>query len=150
MDFIFKRNLWKFFKALQVQANQIYCLLVASPIHYAWITIINKEGHTIQKRITIAHFVNYLTKMPPSDVSYQLSINLYGKRSFEAKSTNDLNIKKIEALYPDIIAYHCMESIKQGKRLELTPQTIKHYKFKARYIEDLKTIIEQYNNILTK
>ena len=150
MDFIFKRNLWKFFKALQVQANQMYCLLVASPIHYAWITIINRTEHTIQKRITIAQFVKYLTKMPSSEVFYQMSINLYGGKIFEAKSISDLNIKKIETLFLDLIAYHCVESIKQGKRLELTPRTIRHYKFKARYIEDLKTIIEQCNNMITE
>lgn len=150
MDIILKRNLWKFFKVLQVQANQIYCTLVASPIHYAWITIINKSEPTIKKRIRISQFANSLRKMPSSDVFYQLSINLYGKRTFNAKSISDLNIKKIEALFPDIIAYHCIESLKQGKLLELTPQIIKQYKFKDRYIEDLKTIIEQCNNIITK
>lgn len=150
MDIIFKRNLWKFFKVLQIQANQIYCLLMASPIHYAWITIINRSEHTIQKRITIAQFVNYLPKMPSSEVFYQMSVNLYGEKIFESKTISDLNIKKIESLFPDIVAYHCNESIKQGKRLELTPQTIRHYKFKARYIDDLKTIIEQCNNMITE
>lgn len=149
MDVIFKRNLWKFFKVLQVQANQIYCLLVASPIHYAWITIINREEPATQKRVSIAHFVKNHSKMPSSDVFYHLTINLYGERTYEAKCVKDLHIKNIEALYPDIIAYHCQENIKQGKRFELNLQTVKHYKFKARYIEDLKIIIEQCNNKLT-
>ena len=74
-DYILKSNLWKFFKTLRAQANPIYCLFMASPIAYAWVTIIDKMDSTIHKRISIAQFINTLKKMPSTSKYYRLSIN---------------------------------------------------------------------------
>ena len=148
---ILKSNLWKFFKALRAQANPIYCLLVASPVHYAWINISDKSDPTIQKRISIAQFVNALKKIPSKDKYYLLSINLFLHTSEEHKviytynavSRDELSVDIVKTLWPDIVAYHCAEAIKRNERFELTPQTIKRYKFKARYLDELNLLIEQ-------
>ena len=153
---ILKSNLWKFFKTLRTQANPIYCLLVASPIHYAWITILDRRDNNSQKRITIAQFINSLKKMPSSDKLYQLAINTYvptesGKQSkitYEVILLQQLSVDIIKKLLPSIVAYHCFERAKQGHHLELTPKTIQHYKFKTRYIEELQRIIEQCNETI--
>ena len=74
-DYIHKSNLWKFFKALRVQANPVYHLLVATPINDAWITIFDKADSTVQKRISILQFIHSLKKMPspsPSQVLWKL------------------------------------------------------------------------------
>jgi hypothetical protein len=154
---ILKSNLWKFFKALRAQANPIYCLLVTSPISYVWITIIDKSDSTIQKRISIAQFVNAQKKLPSKYKYYLLSINLFsytseeykGIYTYNAVSQNELSVDIIKTLWPDIVAYHCAEAIKRTERFELTPQTIKRYKFKARYLGELHKIIEQCNATLT-
>ena len=153
---ILKSNLWKFFKTLRTQANPVYCLLAASPIHYAWITIVDKNDSNSQKRITIAQFINSLKKMPLTGKLYQLAINTYsstesgkkGNITYEAIFLQQLSVEIIDRELPSIIAFHCIESIKQGLHFELTPQTILHYKFKARYIDELKTIIQQCNDAI--
>lgn len=155
---ILKNNLWKFFKTLRTQANPIYCLLAASPIHYAWITIVDKNDSNSQKRITIAQFINSLKKMPSSDKLYQLAINIYpptesdkqSKITYEAILLQQLSVDIIKELLPGIIAYHCIESAKRGHHLELTTQTIQHYKFKARYLDELRSIIKQCNDAIEK
>lgn len=152
MDYILKSNLWKFFKSLRVQANQIYCMLVASPIHYAWITIVDKKDSSVQQRITIAQFVKSLKEMPSAGKCYKLGINLYlnnTQSSFEAACLSELSVEIVEGLFVGIVSYHCKEWKDSGKLLELTPQTIQHYKFKQRYIQDLQTIVEQCNASLT-
>lgn len=157
-ELILKSNLWKFLKTLRVQANPIYCLLVASPVHYAWITISDKSDPTIQKRISIAQFVNALKKIPSKDKYYLLSINLFSQTSdkhkgiytYNAVSRDKLSVDIVKTLWPDIVAYHCAEAIKRNERFELTPQTIKRYKFKARYLDELKLLIEQCNAALEK
>lgn len=150
---ILKSNLWKFFKALRAQANPIYCLLVASPISYAWITIIDKLDSTIQKRISIAQFVNALKKMPSTGKYYRLSINTYnfntlGKQTFEASFQHELSFEIATTLLPAIIANHCVEARARGERFELTPQIKNQYKFKAKYIDELLSIIEQCNKAI--
>jgi hypothetical protein len=167
---ILKSNLWKFFKALRAQANPIYCLLVTSPISYVWITIIDKSDSTIQKRISIAQFVNAQKKLPSKYKYYLLSINLFSHTSEEHKgiffsqtsdkhkgiytynavSRDELSVDIVKTLWPDIVAYHCAEAIKRNERFELTPETIKRYKFKARYLDELKLLIEQCNAALEK
>ena len=157
-ELILKSNLWKFFKALRAQANPIYCLLVASPVHYAWITISDKSDPTIQKRISIAQFVNALKKTPSKDKYYLLSINLFlhtseehkGIYTYNAVRRDELSVDIVKTLWPDIVAYHCAEAIKRNERFELTPQTIKRYKFKARYLDELNLLIEQCNAALEK
>ena len=153
-NFILKSNLWKFFKALRAQANPIYCLLVASPIHYAWITILDKSDSASQKRITIAQFVHALKKMPSTGKYYQLSINLWSylqdKHTHNIIYQSDLSVEMATAIYPDLVAYHCVEEMQQDTRLELTPQTIQRYKLKARYLDELKTIIQQCNDAIEK
>lgn len=148
---ILKSNLWKFFKALRAQANHIYCLLVASPIHYAWITIIDKFDATIQKRISITQFVNSFKKMPSTDKYYRLSINTYDletsrRITFEATLQQELSLEDVTALFAAIIANHCVEARGRGERFELTPQVMLKYKFKARYIDDLQPIILECNS----
>lgn len=148
MDYILKSNLWKFFKSLRVQANQIYCMLVASPIHYAWITVVDKKDSSVQQRVTIAQFVNSLKEMPSVGKCYKLGINLYlnkTKRSYEAACLSELSVEIVEGLFVGIVSYHCKEWADSGNRLEFTPQVIQHYKFKLRYVQDMQTIIEQCN-----
>ena len=151
-NYILKSNLWKFFKTLRVQANPFYCLLVASPIHYAWITIIDKSDSASQKRIAIAQFVHALKKMPSTGKYYQLSINLWSssqdKHTHNIVYQSDLSVEVATAIFSDLVAYHCVEEMRQGARFELTPQTIQRYKFKARYLDELNTIIEQCNNAI--
>lgn len=147
---ILKSNLWKFFKALRAQANPIYCLLVASPISYAWITIIDKMDYTIQKRISIAHFVNVLKKMPSKGKYYRLSIYTYhigsgSKQLFEASLQHELSLEVVGRLLPVILANHCIEARSRGERFALTPPIKKQYKFKERYIDELQQIIELHN-----
>ena len=157
-NYILKSNLWKFFKTLRAQANPIYCLFVASPIAYAWVTIIDKMDSTIQKRISIAQFINTLKKMPSKDKYYLLSINLFlhtseehkGIYTYNAVRRDELSVDIVKTLWPDIVAYHCAEAIKRNERFELTHQTIKRYKFKARYLDELKLLIEQCNAALEK
>ena len=151
MDYILKSNLWKFFKSLRVQANQIYCMLVASPIHYAWVTIVDKKDHSVQQRVTIAQFVDSFNKMPSVGKFYKLGINLYLNNtisSFEATCLSELSVEIVEGLFVGIVSYHCKEWADSGKRFELTPHVIQHYKFKLRYIKDLQTIVDQCNAFL--
>lgn len=157
-NYILKSNLWKFFKTLRAQANPVFSLLVASPVHYAWITISDKSDPTIQERISIAQFVNALKKIPSKDKYYLLSINLFlhtseehkGIYTYNAVRRDELSVDIVKTLWPDIVAYHCAEAIKRNERFELTPQTIKRYKFKARYLDELKLLIEQCNAALEK
>lgn len=157
-NYILKSNLWKLFKTLRAQANPVFSLLVASPVHYAWITISDKSDPTIQERISIAQFVNALKKIPSKDKYYLLSINLFlhtseehkGIYTYNAVRRDELSVDIVKTLWPDIVAYHCAEAIKRNERFELTPQTIKRYKFKARYLDELKLLIEQCNAALEK
>ena len=157
-NYILKSNLWKFFKTLRAQANPVFSLLVASPVHYAWITISDKSDPTIQERISIAQFVNALKKIPSKDKYYLLNINLFlhtseehkGIYTYNAIRRDELSVDIVKTLWPDIVAYHCAEAIKRNERFELTPQTIKRYKFKARYLDELKLLIEQCNAALEK
>lgn len=153
--YIHKSNLWKFFKTLRVQANPIYCLLVASPLHYAWITIVEKSDSTVQKRVTISQFVQNLKKMPSTNKYYRLGIRLHCpvqeqhncKSVYEALCLGDLSVEMVVRHYAAILWYHCEESAKKGERFELTPQIFKEYKFKARYIGELEKLLEQYNSL---
>ena len=152
-NYILKSNLWKFFKALRAQANPIYCLLVASPISYAWITILDKSDTTIQKRISVGQFVHSLKKMPSTGKYYRLSINIYvinagRKQTFEAAFQNELSFDVATQLLPAILAYHCAEARNRGERFEITPQIKQHYKFKTQYVGELQTIIEQCNRTI--
>lgn len=153
--YILKSNLWKFFKTLRAQANPIYCLFVASPIAYAWVTIIDKMDSTIQKRISIAQFINTLKKMPSTSKYYRLSINTFdidmdSKQSVEISLQHELSPEVVTRLLPAIIANHCIEAYSRGERFELTPQIKSHYKFKARYIDELQQIIGQCNKAIIK
>ena len=44
----------------------------------------------------------------------------------------------------------CMEAIKKGERLELTPEIIQFYKFKTRYLEEMDKLIKQCNDSILK
>ena len=61
-NYILKNNLWKFFKTLRTQANPIYCLFVASPIAYAWVTIIDKMDSTIQNAYLLLNLSIHLKR----------------------------------------------------------------------------------------
>lgn len=154
-NYILKSNLWKFFKALRAQANPIYCLLVASPISYAWITIFDKMDYAIQKRISIAHFVNVLKKMPSTGKYYRLSIYTYhidsgSKQLFEVSLQHELSLEVVTRLLPAIIANHCIEANRRGERFEMNGSIRKQYKFKEKYIDELQLIMEQCNNAIDK
>lgn len=152
--YILKSNLWKFFKALRAQANPIYCLLVASPIDYAWISIHDKADPANQRRITISQFINSLKKMPSTNKRYRLSIRLYDTSApeadrnsiYEATCPHHLSIELVCSLFSLIVSFHCVEAAERGDNFELTPQVIGRYKFKARYVEKLQTIIDNFNN----
>ena len=148
MDYILKSNLWKFFKSLRVQANQIYCMLVASPVDYAWITVVDKNNSNDAWRVSIAQFVGSLRTMPSVGKYYKLNINLYLNQKetcFEAACLPELSVATVEGLFVGIVAYHCKECANRGTRLSLTPQVLQHYKLKKRYIADLQAIIDQCN-----
>jgi len=154
-EYIRKNNLWKFFKALRAQANQIYCLLVASPLHYAWITILDKNDPTLQKRVSIFQFVNSLDKMPSGGKYYGIYVNTYDvdarcRQEFVAQYRRELSVEAFVDRFRGIIAYHCAEAANRGETFEITVQTISHYKFKARYVEELREIVAQCNNLLIK
>lgn len=152
-NYILKSNLWKFFKTLRAQANPIYCLFVASPIAYAWVTIIDKMDSTIQKRISIAQFINTLKKMPSTSKYYRLSINTYdidmdSKQSVEISLQHELSLEVVTRLLPAIIANHCIEANRRGERFEMNDSIRKQYKFKEKYIDELQLIMDQCNNAI--
>lgn len=152
-NYILKSNLWKFFKALRAQANPIYCLLVASPISYAWITILDKADSSIQKRISIAQFVNSLKKMPSTGKYYRLSIYTYHvdsgrKQLVEVSFRPELSLEIATQLLPGIVAYLCITTHERGERLDLSAQQNNPYRIKARYIDELQTLVEQCNNTI--
>ena len=95
---ILKRNLWKFFKILRAQANPIYGMLEASPINFAWITIIDKSNPTNSKRIPISKFVGSLKKMPSTSKYYQLNI-----LANEIIYINELSIENVKSVIADAI-----------------------------------------------
>lgn len=155
---ILKCNLWKFFKALRVQANPIYCLLVASPVQYAWITIVDRENVGNQRCISIRQFISYYKNKSVNDKSYRLSINLYyldsnikdGRHIYEVTYRKELSVDVMRVLFPAMIAFHCAEAMSRGVQLQLTPQFIKYYKFKMRYIDEIQSIIERCNEAITQ
>ncbi len=153
-EYIRKNNLWKFFKALRAQANPIYCLLVASPAHYAWITILDKEDPAIQRRISISRFVHSLGKMPSGGKYYGISVNTYDveccRQEFVVQYRHELSVEAFVAQFRGIVAYHCAEAADRGETFEITTPTILHYKFKARYVEELREIVAQCNSLLIK
>ena len=116
--------------------------------------ILDKSDSASQKRITIAQFVHALKKMPSTGKYYQLSINLWSssqdKHTYNAIYQRDLSVEVVTAIFSDIVAYHCVEEMRQGARFELTPQTIQQYKFKARYLDELKSIIQHCNDAIDR
>ena len=153
---IHKSNLWKFFRTLRVQANPIYCLLVASPVSHARIIINGKSANVAPRIITISKFINSLSKMPSKDACYTLCINLWypdnddiqAQCSFEAAHLSELSIDIIKTYFPSIVAYHCAEAKKNGESFDLSPQNIQKYKFKSRYLKELQEIVQQCNQLL--
>lgn len=150
---ILKNNLWKFFKALRAQANSIYSLLVGSPIEYACISILDNTDTIPLIKVTPNQFVNSFREMPSKNKYYKLEITLcyltqetQSICTYSASSRNDLSIETIKLLYPRMVAYHCIESFKHGSYFSLTPQIIKHFRIKKRYIDELQGIIDQCNN----
>lgn len=149
-SYILKSNLWKFFKALRVQANPLYCLLVASPADVAWITIVPREGGG-ERRISVVQFILSLKKMPATGKLYQLHIKFLGEdaeRVFVATRLADLSVEAAATHLPAMIAYLCYYYRQRGERLELTPEIIKHYKFKTRYLEELQLLFGRANHAL--
>ena len=155
---ILNSNLWKFFRALRAQANPIYCLLVASPVAYAWVTVFDKAGISAPKIVSVSRFINSLSKMPSKEKYYSLSISLYhlsnsnsnilGKDIYRAEHLCDLSVDLIKTNLLSIIAYHCAEAISRGERFELNPSTISYFKFKLRYVNELKQLVQQCNGLL--
>lgn len=153
---IHKSNLWKFFRTLRVQANPIYCLLVASPVSYAQIIINDKSGIATPRIVAVSKFINSLSKMPSKDTFYTLCINLWypdnddiqAQGSFKAARLSELSIEIIKTYFPSIIAYHCAQAKKRGETFELTPQNIQKYKLKSRYLKELQEIVQQCNQLL--
>jgi hypothetical protein len=150
MDYILKSNLWKFFKSLRVHANQIYCMLVASPVHCAWIVVVDKNSN-LSRRISIAQFIGSVRTVTSVGKYYKLNINLLlnGKETcFEVSELSGLSVERVEMLFPSIVSFHCKDWADRGKLLTLTPQVIQHYKLKKRYVADLQSIIDQCNATL--
>ena len=153
---IHKSNLWKFFRTLRVQANPIYCLLVASPVSHAWIIINDKSGIAAPRIVAVSKFINSLSKMPSKDTCYTLCINLWylkendiqAQGRLEAARLSELSIEIIKTYFPSIMAYHCAQAKKCGESFELSLQNIRKYKFKSRYLKELQDIVQQYNKLL--
>ena len=156
-NIILKSNLWKFFRALRVQANPLYCLLVASPVNYARVTLYDRKGLSASKVFTVSKFINSLSKMPSKGYRYSLSINLYYPKEdglwqegvYEASHLGELSVDLIKAHYSAVVSYHCLQYQKEGKIFELTPSVIGYYKFKLKYIKELQEIIQRNHIIFT-
>ena len=78
-NYILKSNLWKFFKSLRVQANPLYCLLVASPIDTAFVEIVGRGDGVRYRRLSVAQFMASLTKLPTKQVAYNINIKVWGE-----------------------------------------------------------------------
>lgn len=76
-NYILKSNLWKLFKTLRAQANPVFSLLAASPIHSAWIVMYKKDNHSDYQRITVSKFVDNLKNIPNVNTLFKLGIRLY-------------------------------------------------------------------------
>lgn len=153
---ILKSNLWKFFKILRVQANPLYCLLEASPIHYARIAIIDKADPEIRRWVTIRQFIRSLRRMPSSQRVYRLEIwcctpscepRIY---CHEVVNRQDLAVEQLIGRFREILAFHLLKARQQGTPLELTPEQVSRYRFKQRYLEELSQLIAEINEQLVK
>lgn len=76
-NYILKSNLWKLFKTLRAQANPVFSLLAASPIHSAWIVMYKKDNHNDSQRITVSEFVDNFNNIPNINTLFKLGIRLY-------------------------------------------------------------------------
>ena len=157
-SYILKSNLWKFFKVLRAQANSIYCLLVAADIDCAWVIVVDKLNPTIEKRISIRDFIDCLKKMPSTNKRYRIGFKIFdfnaegdpNRQTYEAEYRKELGMDIIKSLLPTIVAYHCIEAKKRGLCFELTTETIRHYKFKKRNLDEIRNIVERCNEVISE
>lgn len=151
-DIILKCNLWKFFKALRAQANPLYCLLAASPIECAWITISERGTDETSLRISITQFLTTHNTLPSTGNQYRLNMRLYdsacGELAYTINSRSELAVERLEPLLSAFVGALCGYYKSKGTRLELTPATINRFKIKARYIGELQSLFESANRAL--
>ena len=147
-NYVLKTNLWKFFKSLQVQANHLYCLLVASPIDVAFVEIVGRSDGVRWRRLSIAQFVAQLGKLPTRQVAYHLNVKVWGddgETIWSATSREHLSMEVATELLPAMIMYLCCTSVARGRRFMLTPEVISFYHFRRRYIEELELLVSNCN-----
>ena len=69
-SYILKTNLGKFFKIMRVQANSLYCLLVASTVDVAFVDIVGRGDGVRHRRLSVAQFIAQLSNLPTKQVAY--------------------------------------------------------------------------------
>ncbi len=147
-DYILKSNLWKFFKSLRVQANPLYCLLLASPIYTAFVEIVGRGDGVLYRRLSVAQFVASLTKLPTKQVAYHISIKVWGEDGealWSASRREHLSMDVAAELLPAMIMHLCRSAASAGHIFVLTPEVINHYHFRRRYIEELELLVLNCN-----
>lgn len=147
-NYILKSNLWKFFKSLRVQANPLYCLLVASPIDTAFVEIVGRGDGVRYRRLSVAQFVASLTKLPTKQVVYHINIKVWGEDGealWSASRREHLSMDVASELLPAMIMHLCRISVAQGRTFVLTLEVINHYHFRRRYIEELELLVLNCN-----
>ncbi len=163
-NYILKSNLWKLFKTLRAQANPVFSLLAASPIHSAWIVMYKKDNHGDFQRITVSEFVDNLKNIPNVNTLFKLGIRLYypanqriscgggynGYHEFEAQYRHELSSETVIGLFPNMVACLCKEASKSGDEFALTPDVVRQYRFKPHYMDDIAVIVSQCNEAIRK
>lgn len=147
-NYILKTNLWKFFKSLRVQANPLYCLLLASPIYTAFVEIVGRGDGVRYRRLSVAQFVASLTKLPTKQVTYHISIKVWGEDGealWSASRREHLSMDVAAELLPAMIMHLCRSAASEGHTFVLTPEVINHYHFRRRYIEELALLVSNCN-----
>lgn len=147
-NYILKTNLWKFFKTLRAQANPLYCLLVASTIDVAFVEIVGRGDGVRHRRLSIAQFVAWLSKLPTKQVAYHINIKVWGEDGealWSASRREHLSMDVAAELLPAMIMHLCRSAASEGRTFVLTPEIINHYHFRRRYIEELALLVLNCN-----
>lgn len=161
-DRIIKNNLRKLFKILRAQANPVYSLLVASPVHVAWIERCSEGNDCPPQRFSIARFIDSIQESGSDRTPHKLSIELYypvyksitnrggvfGWHTYEANYRNELSSDILISLFPYMVAYLCKKAAIRGEVFSLTPSVSRQYHFKPHYLDEIGIIVSQCNEAI--
>lgn len=147
-SYILKTNLGKFFKIMRVQANSLYCLLVASTVDVAFVDIVGRGDGVRHRRLSVAQFIAQLSNLPTKQVAYHFNIKIWGddgEELWSATSREHLSVEDVTELLPAMIMHLCRNSAIQGRTFMLTPEVVSYYHFRQRYIEELEHLVLNCN-----